>query len=46
VNTNDDRQAAGRAASFVEPDLITGTGIIHRFRTATTARHISLENSL
>jgi hypothetical protein len=46
VNTNDDRHAAGRAASFAEPDLIAVTGIISRFRADTTARHISLGNSL
>ena len=46
MNTNDDRQAAGRAASFPEPDLIAVTDIIRRFRAAATARHMSLGNSL
>jgi len=45
VNTNDDRQAAGRAASFPEPDLIAVTDI-RRLRAAATARHISLGNPL
>ncbi|HEU5156119.1 MAG TPA: hypothetical protein VFU43_03925 [Streptosporangiaceae bacterium] len=46
MNTNDDRQAAGRAASFAEPALIAVADNIRRFRAATTARHISLGNSL
>jgi hypothetical protein len=46
VNTNDDRQAAGRAASSPEPDPIAVTEIIRRFRAAATARHLSLGNSL
>ena len=46
MNTNDDGQAAGRAAAFAEPDLIAVTDIIRRFRAAATARHISLGNSL
>ena len=46
MDTNDDGQAAGRAASFPEPDLIAVTDIIRRFRAAATARHISLGNSL
>jgi hypothetical protein len=46
VNTNDDRQAAGRAASFPEPDLIAVTDIVRRLRAAATAWHISLGNSL
>jgi hypothetical protein len=41
VITNDDRQAAGRAASFPGPDLIAVTDIIRRIRAAATARHIS-----
>ena len=46
MDTNDDGQAAGRAASFPEPDLIAVTDIIRRIRAAATARHVSLGNSL
>ena len=46
MNADDDSQAAGRVAPFAEPDLIAVTDIIRRFRAATTARHISLGNSL
>ena len=46
MDTNDDGQAAGRAASFPELDLIAVTDIIRRFRAAATARHISLGNPL
>jgi len=46
VDTNDDGQAAGRAASFPEPDLIAVTDIIRRIRAAATARHVSPGNSL
>ena len=46
VDTNDDGQAAGRAVSFPEPDLIAVTDIIRRIRAAATARHVSLGNPL
>ena len=46
MNTNDDRQAAGRAASFPEPDLIAVTDIIRRIRADETARHVTLGNPL